>query len=308
MFYIKIIFSFILLKIEYILPFICLFISYKIQKELLTWSYELYELKYENNTKEKYLNLFLLLLFFIIIFSLGFMTRIMNIGKNVYLIFNLLLIEDFFALSSYFIIICFIFKILCYICLFITIIQLFKQLVFTQFMKIHLYLISKEKDIQNPKYYLKYIEKYEIFIETFLSLPLKPLYFVLEKEKYNDCIRVNKNNPYILSFVIILVIFLYDLIYNDFIISKIFYCLPLFFIYILFITLFKFYKRRKSTSIYITSFFYHTVIKIEIDSWDDKTIYFSNNFNCLEGGFIWSIKLMQNNFIVDPTWPNIKYT
>ena len=110
MFYIKIILSFIILKIEYIFPFICFFISYIIHKELLNWSYELYELKY-NNIKEKYLNLLVLLFIIIIIFSLGFITRIMNMGKNIDLIFNLLLIEDFFALSSYFIILFFTFKI-----------------------------------------------------------------------------------------------------------------------------------------------------------------------------------------------------
>ena len=63
-----------------------------------------------------------------------------------------------------------------------------------------------------------------------------------------------------------------------------------------------------SKSIVISSFFYHQVIKVEIDSWDDKTIYFSNNFNRLEEGILFILRLMQNNFIFDPSWPPSKYT
>lgn len=297
MYYFKFFLLFFITQFSLIFPFFCLFFSYIIQKEIKDQKYSLYTLKYYNNNYEKIMNFFFLIILLITIIFLGLLPRFKNIGSIFDLIFGFLLIEDFFFCNTWYYIFFQIFKLISYIYTFFTLIKLFKKIFFTQFMKIHLFLISRD-NINNPQFYLKFINNFNEFSQKLILFPIVFIknHKIIEKYKIKLLIY-----PYFFPMLISFILIIYDILFNNFFIQKIFYFLPILYIFFLIITLQKFYRHYDHYSFIISSFYYSQIQSIEEDD-IETIIIFYNGYKCSEFQYEFTIDYMMNNFQFNPIW------
>lgn len=229
--------------------------------------------------KSKYDVLICVIIYFLIYLIGVFLWRLTFISKKINLVIIVNKLKISLITMSYFNIFITLFF---YISLMFSIIYIFKliiNIIYKHFLQLHFYIISKESmDVFKKTNYDK-IRKI-FFYKIYLKITQAPIKFIktfnlLFNKNYN--IKQINKIQYILNrlvnfyaLIFLLILFLYDCIFNNFILTKIYYFLPIAFLYNIIISIERFFMQfTKITEFDIACYLY----KIKIFEDKNKIIY-----------------------------------
>ena len=320
MFYLNFLIIIILLFKKLFLSISFLFISYYQLKFLEEEKFHSKFFKFEKKI-EIFQSFFLISSFFFIFFYL-FFKRLINVGNKFDIFEKYVDLKIYIQKLTNFQLFVEIFYLLSLFILFITLILTLKNILFKHFFKLHLFFLNLEDLFLVNKYYASntsiatisyynFIHRYHIFINNYIKkffyYLFKPIIFIFfrkDKNLYKIKLRRLEYLSWLICgdyyFYLIFFVFFYDLLKNDFFLTKIFYLLPITFIYYLLISFDKFLCNIMITEqdIVLCCFYYKPIKTIE-EKYDDIYITFQNNLSFSGSSIKDTIEFVMNNFKLD---------
>jgi hypothetical protein len=192
----------------------------------------------------------------ICIISTLFTFKLLNIGNSIDLKIGVRYIINLFKTESYTVLIGNSMLILGLIFLAFLLLHYLRAFVYKQFTMIHIYLSQFDiwwcqRNNYNPDYSYFEIYNFCMLYSNRLSYTLKCFLFGSERTSYYTLEERKTHYKYLLllethlSLIIIILCILYDCVYNNFVLTKIYYIFPLTYIYTLWRLLVNFYLNKK---------------------------------------------------------------
>lgn len=262
-----------------------------------------YKYFYIFKIKDFFFTIFLVLIYFIIFVFLIFYLRISKMGSIIDLKPQIIFLKLLYEQGYYLELIILFLVIVCVVFIFMHIFKMVKNTLIIELLKIHLYLsFPKNQNIFNDSIYFIFVKWFleNMSLNNLLEYILKPLTFLallIENTKlesvwsHYEIYRIHSflynyifNIQY--NFLLIPIIIIYDLYYNNYTISIIFNFLPFYFIYLLWFNFQHFwikdnaYHFRSLIKIIYDLYYNKRTIKylnIDKSDWDKLYLFISHN-------------------------------